>query len=72
MGECKRVKQVIDDLNKYDYLAKEHDYIVVTAWANGEGYDIDVNGEHRISLTDGMLRGIQYLVNKLEYDFEEK
>lgn len=69
--ECKKVKQVIDDLNKYDYLCKDSDYITITEWSNCEGYDIDINGTQKISLTGGMLNAINYLVQKIECDFSE-
>ena len=36
----KNRKSVSDDLSIYDYLAKKDDYIEVTEWTNGEGYDI--------------------------------
>ena len=36
-------KAIFDDLDKYDYLAKESDFIEVTEWHNGEGWDIYIN-----------------------------
>lgn len=59
-------KSVNDNLKKYDYLAKDDDFIEVTEWINGEGYDIMINDE-TISLTEGQLNAINYLVKSLEY-----
>ena len=59
-------KSVNDKLKKYDYLAKDEDYIEVTEWTNGEGYDIAIN-DKIISLTEGQLNAIDYLVKSLEY-----
>lgn len=58
------LKAVSENLNKFDYLAKEHDYIEVVEWDNGEGFNIDLNGKI-IQLTDGQLRAINYLVETL-------
>lgn len=67
MVEIKKVKTANDNLKAYDYLAKEDDYIVVTEWINGEGYDIDLNGKQLFRLTAGELEAINYLVKTLEY-----
>ena len=65
--ERKNLKSVSDDLNKYSYVAKEDDYIVVTEWANGEGWDIDLNGK-LIQLHDTELEAINYLIQVLRYE----
>lgn len=59
-------KSVNDKLTKYDYLAKDDDFIEVTEWTNGEGYDIVIN-DKIIPLTDGQLDAINYLTKSLEY-----
>lgn len=59
-------KSVSDKLTKYDYLAKDDDFIEVTEWTNGEGYDIAIN-DKIISLTSGQLDAINYLTKSLEY-----
>lgn len=65
--ERKNLKSVSDDLNKYSYVAKDGDYITVTEWANGEGWDIDLNGK-LISLHDTELDAINYLTQVLMYE----
>lgn len=65
MEKVKR-KSVNDNLQKYDYLAKDSDFIEVTEWANGEGWDISIN-DKIIQLTMGQLDAINYLTKALEY-----
>ena len=60
-------KAVSDELKKYDYLANDSDFIEVTEWENGEGWDISLN-DRRISLTYGQLEAIKYLVKALDYN----
>ena len=43
--EVTKVSQITDNLKKYTYSGKDSDYITITEWANGEGYDIDINGK---------------------------
>ena len=62
-------KSVNDKLKRYDYLAKDEEYIEVTEWTNGEGYDITIN-DKTISLTEGQLNAIDYLVKSLEYKLD--
>ena len=64
--EIKELKSISDDLIKYDYLAKIDDFIQVTEWANGEGYDISIN-DRIFNLTNGQLDAINYLVQTLRY-----
>ena len=42
-------KSVTDSLKKYDCLAKDSDFIEVTEWYNGEGWDISINDNKLIS-----------------------
>lgn len=59
-------KSISDKLRKYDHLAKDDDFIEVTEWGNGEGWDITLN-EQVISLTWGQLDAIDYLIKHLQY-----
>ena len=65
MEKVKR-KSVNDNLQKYDYLAKDYEFIEVTEWRNGEGWDISIN-DKIIQLTMGQLDAINYLTKALEY-----
>ena len=60
-------KSVSDELKKYDHLAKDTDFIEVTEWTNGEGWDIWLN-DRQISLTYGQLEAINYLIKFLDYN----
>ena len=60
-------KSVSDELKKYDHLAKDMDFIEVTEWTNGEGWDIWLN-DRPMSLTYGQLEAINYLVKTLDYN----
>ena len=63
-------KSVNDKLKKYDYLAKDNDFIEVIEWTNGDGYDITIN-DKIISLTRGQIDAINYLVESLEYKSDD-
>lgn len=65
--EFKKVNSVSDNLRKYDYLAKEDDFIIVTEWANSEGFTITIN-DKTIDLSAGQLDAINYLIKSLEYN----
>ena len=65
--EKSKLKSVNDKLNKYNPLVKDDSYITVTEWANGEGYDIDINGK-LIQLGIEELEAINYLIKSLDYN----
>lgn len=68
--EMKELKSVNDRLQKYDVFANaDSDYIEVIEWANGEGWDININGDKHISLSMGELEAINYLTKVLEYGY---
>jgi hypothetical protein len=54
------------DLRPYCHHAKEYDHMEVTDWYNGEGFDVTINDEKRISLTHGEWECLQVLVNYKE------
>ena len=64
--EITKVNQSTDNLKKYTYSGKDSDYITLTDWAYGEGYDIDINGK-LITLSDSELEAINYLILALRY-----
>jgi len=45
--------------------SKEHDFIEVTEWTNGEGFDITISDDKQISLHETELDVINLLVKKL-------
>lgn len=58
-------KSVFADLGQFCYLQKEHAFIEVAEWNNGDGYDITIN-ERIIPLTHGEIKAIRYLTKKLK------
>lgn len=62
-------KSVNDKLSKYDLLCnkQDEDFIEVTEWTNGEGWDIYVKDRH-IQLTYGELEAINYLTKALDVE----
>ena len=54
------------DLKPYCHHSKESDYMEVTEWVNGEGFDVNVSDKERISLTYGQWECLQVLVNYKE------
>ena len=68
MVKIEKVKTIECKLNAFDLLAKDSDYITVTEWANGEGFDVDIN-DKKFGLTYGQLKAINILSTALEYDF---
>ena len=54
------------ELKGYCHHAKEHDYIEVSKWKNGEGISIDISaevGNRTFNLTLGELELINILIN---------
>lgn len=54
-------------LIKFDYLAKDSDFIEVTKWTNSDGYDIVIN-DSIYSFTTGQINAIYHLMNHLEFE----
>jgi hypothetical protein len=61
-------KAVFSHLKKYDNLADEHDFIEITEWKNGEGFDVEITGRlsSRFQLTWGEFKALKKLINKIE------
>jgi hypothetical protein len=49
------------ELRPYDHTAKEHDFMEVCEWHNGEGFDVTVN-DQVTSITWGQWECLQALV----------
>lgn len=68
-------KSVSDKLRKYCFLADEDDFIEVTQWVNGEGFDVSISRKHEnklLSLTFGEIEAIEYLVKSLDVNRYDK
>lgn len=58
---------VSTSLSKFCVLSRDHDYMEVTAWDNGEGFDVDIGGHHseRFQLTYGQYEALKKLVKAM-------
>lgn len=67
-------KSINAELEQWDHIAKESDFIEVTEWANGEGFDVYLEsfGTQRISLTWGSWKALKHLVKKLDNFINEQ
>lgn len=67
-GKIENLKTIGVELKIFDYLAKDSDYIYVTEWPNGEGWDIYI-GDNHIGLTMGQLQAINVLTSAIDCNF---
>ena len=70
--EIKNRRSIIEDLNKFDIMAKKDDFIEVCEWTNSEGFDISITDKKFISLTRGELDAIGLLTKALDYNVDNK
>ena len=61
-------KAVFCHLKDYDFASKEHSYIEITEWKNGEGIDINAYNytDRNVSLSYGEFKLIKKLIKQLE------
>jgi hypothetical protein len=52
----------------FDHCGKPDDFIEVSLWHNGEGFDVNLNsnGEQRFCLTWGQFNALKKLVKELD------
>lgn len=55
-------------LKKFDHLAKEDDFMEVSLWNNGEGFDahLSAHGDQSFKLTWGEFKALKKLVKELD------
>lgn len=57
--ESKRISRMVE-LKDYDHTSKLDDFLEVTEWSNGEGFDLNISrGEQHISFTWGEFAAMQ-------------
>ena len=70
MAEIMRYKleAAFSKLIDFDHCAKPEDFIEVSLWNNGEGFDVNLNsnGEQRFCLTWGQYKALKKLVKELD------
>lgn len=62
---------VSDKLDKYCYCASKDDYIELSEWENGEGFDVRIK-DNIYTFTDGELDAMFHLRNCIRYKDKEK
>lgn len=65
-AKIEKVSSISTKLKVFDYLAKDEDYVTVTEWSNGEGWDIYI-GEKHIGITQGELDAINFLTKAIDH-----
>lgn len=63
--EITKRKAIFSEINSYCYLSKEHDYIEVTEWSNGDGVDVNIT-DHYFSITWGQFKLLKKMMKKLD------
>jgi len=58
-------RSVFSEIGDYCVFSKEGDFIEITEWINGEGYDIAISEKYMFSLTRGQYNLIKVLINRL-------
>ena len=55
-------------LQEFDHYAEPHDFIEVSLWHNGEGFDVHLNShcDQRIRLTWGEFKALKKLIKELD------
>jgi hypothetical protein len=56
-------KSVMEKLKGYCHISKDHSFMELTEWTNGEGWDICVSDEKYFSLTRGEAQLLSILTN---------
>ena len=66
-------KAISDMLKTYCTMSKEHDFIEVCEWYNGEGFDVEIGTSSpcRFQLTWGQLEALNTLIKELDKENEK-
>lgn len=65
MNKIESVRSITTKMKMFDLTSKDSDYITVTEWSNGEGWDISLN-DKMISISRGMLDAINFLTTAVD------
>lgn len=60
-------QSVFSELKEHDHLAGENDFIEITEWKNGEGFDVEIVSKlsTRFQLTWGEYTALKKMVKEL-------
>lgn len=65
MNKIESVRSITTKMKMFDLTSKESDYITVTEWSNGEGWDICIN-DNVIQISRGELEAINFLTTAVD------
>ena len=65
MNKIESVRSITVNMKMFDLTSKDSDYITVTEWPNGEGWDISLN-DKMIGISRGMLDAINFLTTAVD------
>ena len=66
--ECYKLDAAFASLREFDHLAKPDDFIEVSLWHNGEGFDahLSSHAEQSIRLSWGEFKALKKLIKELD------
>lgn len=65
MNKIESVRSITTKMKMFDLTSKDSDYISVTEWSNGEGWDICIK-DKMISISRGELEAINFLATAVD------
>lgn len=65
MNKIERLRSITTKMKMFDLTSKDSDYITVTEWSNGEGWDICIN-DNVIQISRGELEAINFLTTAVD------
>ena len=65
MNKIESVRSITTKMKMFDLVSKDSDYITVTEWSNGEGWDICIN-DNVIQISRGELEAINFLTTAVD------
>lgn len=65
MNKIETLRSITTKMKVFDLTSKESDYITVTEWSNGEGWDICIN-DNVIQISRGELEAINFLTTAVD------
>lgn len=66
--QCYKLSAAFASLEQFDHPCKGDEFIEVSLWHNGEGFDVNISshGEQRFCLTWGQYKALKKLVKELD------
>lgn len=65
MNKIESVRSITTKMKMFDLTSKDSDYITVTEWSNGEGWDICIN-DNVIQISRDELEAINFLTTAVD------